>query len=247
MIRLAIRYAPLLVVALAWELVVRGGLVSRQALPPLDAVLGALADLIGSGELLQNAIASVYRAALGLGAAILVGVALGLAMATSWLARILAGPLVRIFYPMPKSALIPLMLIWFGFGDMSKIVLIFLGCLLPVIMSSYNGARGVEDRLVWSARSLGAGAREIVWDIRLPAALPEILNGIRTALAFAFILMVSSELIIARDGLGYMIGTLGDGGAYPFMFAVILTVVGLGFLADRAYGGLTRRLLRWRA
>jgi NitT/TauT family transport system permease protein len=167
-------------------------------------------------------------------------------MATSRTLRMLANPLVQIFYPMPKSALIPLMLIWFGFGDLSKVVLIFLGCLLPVIVSTYNGARGVEDRLVWSARSLGASARDIVWDVRLPAALPEILNGVRTALAFAFILMVSSELIIARDGLGYMIGMLGDGGAYPFMFAVIFTVVALGFLADRAFGGLARRLLRWR-
>jgi NitT/TauT family transport system permease protein len=244
--RVLVRYAPLLVVAAGWEIAVQGGLVSRLALPPLEAVFGALGDLIGSGELLQNGVASVYRAALGLLLAVLVGGALGLAMATSRAARIVANPLVQIFYPMPKSALIPLMLIWFGFGDLSKVVLIFLGCLLPVIVSTYNGARGVEDRLVWSARSLGASARAIVWDVRLPAALPEILNGVRTALAFAFILMVSSELIIARDGLGYMIGTLGDGGAYPFMFAVILTVVVLGFLADRAYGAAARRLLRWR-
>jgi NitT/TauT family transport system permease protein len=246
MIGVAIRYSPLLVVALAWELVLRLGLVSRLALPPLASVLGAWGELLGGGELLVNGLASVYRAALGLALAIAVGGALGLAMATSRWLRTLANPLVQIFYPMPKSALIPLMLIWFGFGDLSKVVLIFLGCLLPVIVSTYNGARGVEDRLVWSARSLGASARDIVWDVRLPAALPEILNGVRTALAFAFILMVSSELIIARDGLGYMIGLLGDGGAYPFMFAVIFTVVALGFLADRAFGALTRRLLRGR-
>jgi NitT/TauT family transport system permease protein len=246
MIGFAIRYSPLLLVAIGWELVLRLGLVSRLALPPLGSVLAAWAELLGGGELLVNGVASVYRAALGLALAILVGGALGLAMATSRVLRTLANPLVQIFYPMPKSALIPLMLIWFGFGDLSKVVLIFLGCLLPVIVSTYNGARGVEDRLVWSARSLGAGAREIVWDVRLPAALPEILNGIRTALAFAFILMVSSELIIARDGLGYLIGMLGDGGAYPFMFAVIFTVVTLGFLADRAFGALARRLLRWR-
>ena len=146
MSRLLVRYAPLLVVAAAWELVVQGGLVSRLALPPLQSVLGAWGDLIGSGELAHNAVASVYRAALGLVLAIAVGGALGLAMATSRAARIVANPLVQIFYPMPKSALIPLMLIWFGFGDLSKIVLIFLGCLLPVIVSTYNGARGVDDQ-----------------------------------------------------------------------------------------------------
>src|SRR5260221_7832028 len=185
MTRILVRYAPLLVLAAFWEIAVRGGLVSRLALPPLGAVLGAWGDLIGSGELVQNGLASVYRAMVGLAAAIGVGGALGLAMATSRVSRIVANPLVQIFYPMPKSALIPLMLIWFGFGDMSKFVLIFLGCLLPVIISTYNGARGVEDRLIWSARSLGATPPAIVWDVRLPAALPEVLNGLRTAPAFA--------------------------------------------------------------
>jgi NitT/TauT family transport system permease protein len=243
---LLLRYMPLLVVALAWEVATRTGLVSKLAVPTLAAIGAAWGALFADGELWTNGIASLYRATCGLALAVVVGAALGLAMASWRPLRTLFNPLVQIFYPMPKSALIPLMLIWFGYGDLSKIVLIFLGCLLPVIVSAYNGARGVDEKLIWSARALGAGEAQLLWEIRIPAALPELLNGIRTALAFAFILMVSSELIIARDGLGYLIGSLGDGGAYPFMFAVIFTVVALGFLADRSFDALTRRLLRWR-
>ena len=157
------------------------------------------------------------------------------------------GPIVRMFYPMPKSALIPAMALWLGFGDGSKIVLIFLGCMLPVAISAYNGARGADRTLVWSARSLGATRWRTLRDVVVPSALPEILSGIRIALATSFILLVSSELIAARRGLGYMIGVLGDGGIYDAMFAMVLTVALLGFIADRAFLMLMNRVLRWRS
>jgi ABC-type nitrate/sulfonate/bicarbonate transport system permease component len=147
---------------------------------------------------------------------------------------------------MPKSALIPVMVLWLGFGDASKIVLIFLGCLLPVALSAFNGARGVERTLIWSARSFGAGRFALIGDVILPGALPDILSGIRIALATSFVLLVSSELVAARRGLGFMIGMLGDGGVYDAMFATVLTIAVLGFLADRLYLMFTHRMLRWR-
>jgi ABC-type nitrate/sulfonate/bicarbonate transport system permease component len=159
---------------------------------------------------------------------------------------VLAGPLVELLYPMPKSALIPVTVLWLGFGDGSKILLIFLGCMLPVTLGAFNGARGADRVLIWSARSMGAGRVRVLRDVVLPSALPELLNGIRTALALAFILLVSSELIVAQQGLGYLIGFLGASGAYEGMFAVVLTVAMLGFVADRAYGVLVRRALQWR-
>ena len=157
-----------------------------------------------------------------------------------------SGPLVEMFYPMPKSALIPVTVLWLGFGDGSKILLIFLGCMLPVTIGAFNGARGSDQALVWSARSMGASRLRMLWDVVVPSALPEILNGIRTALALAFILLVSAELIVAREGLGYLIGYLGANGTYDAMFAVVLTVALLGFAADRAYQALVERLLLWR-
>jgi ABC-type nitrate/sulfonate/bicarbonate transport system permease component len=118
--------------------------------------------------------------------------------------------------------------------------------MLPVTLGAFNGARGSDQALVWSARSLGATRLRTLWDVVVPSALPELLNGIRTALALSFVLLVSSELIVSRAGLGYMIGFLGEGGVYDAMFAVVLTVAFLGFVADRVYQGLVRRVLRWR-
>ena len=126
--------------------------------------------------------------------------------------RIMFRPIVQMFYPIPKSALIPIMMIWIGFGDASKIVIIFLGCMLPVTVSAFNGARGVDVFLIWSARSLGATRGEVLREVISPAALPAILAGIRTALALSFLLLVSSEFLISRNGLGYMISNLGDAG-----------------------------------
>src|SRR5205823_11362625 len=100
------------------------------------------------------------------------------------------------------SALIPVTVLWLGFGDGSKILLIFLGCMLPVTIGAFNGARGSDQALVWSARSMGANRMRMLWDVVVPSALPELLNGIRTAVALSFILLVSSELIAAQQGLG---------------------------------------------
>src|SRR6201997_1542856 len=160
-------------------------------------------------------------------------------------ARVALEPLVEIFYPMPKSALIPVTALWLGFGDGSKILLIFLGCMLPVTLGAFNGARASDRTLVWSARSMGAGQLRMLWDVVVPSAMPELLNGIRTALALMFILLVSAELIAAREGLGYLIGFLGASGTYDAMFAVVLTVALLGFFADRVYLVVMQRMLRW--
>jgi NitT/TauT family transport system permease protein len=246
MMKTFIRYSPLLLLAIAWELAARLHLVSSDALPPLSGVVSAWIDMIKDGELVTNGVSSLYRAAAGLALAILIGATLGIVMAWWKLANVLLAPIVEIFYPLPKSALIPVTVIWLGFGDGSKILLIFLGCMLPVTIGAFNGARSSEQVLVWSARSMGASRLRMLWDVVLPSAMPELLNGIRTALALSFILLVSSELIAARHGFGYLIGFLGANGSYDAMYAVVLTVAFLGFAADRVYLVITRRTLAWR-
>ncbi|HMA72393.1 MAG TPA: ABC transporter permease [Xanthobacteraceae bacterium] len=241
-----IRYAPLLILALAWEAAARLHLVSSLALPPLTDVAQAWVELVQSGELVSNGLSSLYRTGAGLALAIVGGGALGIFMAVSRPVSAMLGPLVELFYPMPKSALIPVTVLWLGFGDGSKILLIFLGCMLPVTIGAYNGARGSDPHLLWSARSMGAQRLRVLWDVVVPSALPELLNGVRTALALSFILLVSSELIVARQGFGYLIGYLGANGSYEAMFAVVLTVAFIGFLADRIYQSVVTRVLRWR-
>ncbi len=242
----AFRYLPLVLLALVWEAVARFNIVDSQALPPLSKVAVAWFDLMRDGSLVSNGAVSLYRGSVGLLLAILIGGGLGMAMARWRLFDVFINPLVQLFYPLPKSALIPVTVIWLGFGDGSKILLIFLACMIPVTIGAYNGARGSEQVLVWSARSMGASRMRMMWDVVMPSALPELLNGIRTALALAFILIVSSELIASQQGFGYLIGYLGSTGAYEAMYAVVLTVAFLGFAADRVYQIIMQRLLQWR-
>jgi ABC-type nitrate/sulfonate/bicarbonate transport system permease component len=241
-----IRYSPLLLLAIGWELAARLELVSTTALPPLSDVIASWFDMIKDGDLVSNGISSLYRAFAGLALAIVIGGALGIVMAWWKPANVLLSPLVEIFYPLPKSALIPVTVIWLGFGDGSKILLIFLGCMLPVTVGAFNGARSSEQVLVWSARSMGASRLRMLWDVVLPSAMPELLNGARTALALSFILLVASELIVAQKGFGFLIGSFGANGSYDAMYAVVLTVAFLGFAADRIYLVITRRALAWR-
>ena len=242
-----LRYMPLALLAVAWETAARTGLVSSLALPPLSSVATAWIDLMKDGELITNGASSLWRAGAGLLLAVVLGAALGIFMAWWRPVNVLLSPLVEMFYPMPKSALIPVTVLWLGFGNGSKILLILLGCMLPVTIGAFNGARSSEQALVWSARSMGASRLRMLWDVVVPSALPELLNGIRTALALSFILLVSSELIAARQGFGYLIGFLGASGSYDAMFAVVLTVALLGFIADRLYLMLMHRALRWQS
>jgi ABC-type nitrate/sulfonate/bicarbonate transport system permease component len=240
------RYLPLVLLALLWEAAARLGIVSAADLPPLSNVIVAWFGMIKSGELLTNGAASLYRAGAGLLLAIVVGGGLGVAMAWWRPVNAILSPIVEALYPLPKSALIPVTALWLGFGDGSKILLIFLGCMIPVTIGAFNGARGCDRALIWSARSMGASRLRVLSDIVVPSALPEMLNGIRTALALSFVLLVSAELIVSREGFGYMIGFLGSAGAYDAMFAVVLTVAFLGFAADRSYQRLMSWMLLWR-
>src|SRR6201982_1546326 len=222
--RTGVRYLPRLLLALAWEAGARVNLVDTAALPPLSKVAAAWIDLIRGGELIDNGKVSLYRGSVGVLLAILGGGGLGALMGRLRLLDIFVNPLVELFYPLRKAALIPVTVLWLGFGDGSKILLNFLGCMIPVTIGAYNGARGSDHALVWSARSMGANRLRMMWDVVIPSALPELLNGIRTALALAFILLVSSELIVSQQGFGYLIGFLGSTGSYEGMYAVVLTV-----------------------
>src|SRR5438309_171424 len=227
----AMKYLPLLLLALVWEAVVQLGLVSRDLLPSLTDVARAGWKLLREGELWQNGAASLYRGGAGLAAAIVVGAALGIAMAWWRAVDAFMGPLVEALYPMPKSALIPVTVLWLGFGDSSKILLIFLGCMLPVTLGAYNGARSCEQALVWSARSLGASRLRVLWDVVVPAALPEIANGVRTVLARMWADAASGDLwhnlglTLYRALAGFAVAAIGG--------------IGLGFAV--AYN----RAMRW--
>jgi NitT/TauT family transport system permease protein len=152
---------------------------------------------------------------------------------------------MMIIYPVPKAALMPIIMLWLGVGDASKTLVIFLGVTLPVIYHSYQGARAVEERMLWSAAAMGMGPLARLTHIVLPAALPEILVGCRTGLVLALITMVTSEMITRQTGVGNILFNSLDMAQYDTVYAMIVIIGGLGFALDAAFEALRSRLVRW--
>ena len=165
----------------------------------LDAIRAIPAILSDRGDLI-NILASLRRMAIGLSLAVVLAIPLGLMMGRSRAVASFFNPLLMVIYPVPKAALMPVIMLWLGVGDVSKTLVIFLGVSLPIIYHSFQGAKAVEEKMLWSGAAMGMSAAQRMLRIVLPAALPEILTGCRTSLVLALITMVTSELIARQSG-----------------------------------------------
>jgi NitT/TauT family transport system permease protein len=239
------RVLPLVLLGLIWQAVSATKLVDPAFLPPPTRVGYALYDLLAGVELRDNLLVTLMRAAIGLALGAVAGIWLGLMMARSPVFRAYAAPIVGGTYSLPKSALIPLFILWFGIGTATTVCAVFLACLLPMIVHTFHGVASTPRVLVWGAEALGTSARNMLWRVFLPHALPDIFTGLRIALGFSFVLAISSEMIASTNGIGKLIFMYGENGAYDYMFAAIACVVVIAFLADRVMLVVTRRWLRW--
>jgi NitT/TauT family transport system permease protein len=208
-------------------------------------VATALFDLLRGSEIRDNLLVTLMRAAIGLVLGAAAGVWLGLMMARSVVFRAYVAPIVGGTYSLPKSALIPLFILWFGIGTVTTVCAVFLACLLPMIVNTFQGVASTPKVLVWGAEALGTSRRDMLLRIFLPHALPDIFTGLRIALGFSFVLAISSEMIASTNGIGKLIFMYGENGAYDYMFAAIACIVIVAFLADRFMLLVTRRRLRW--
>jgi NitT/TauT family transport system permease protein len=200
---------------------------------------------LGSAKDLGSVLASLRRMALGGLLGLLIAVPLGLAMGRSkGLARVV-NPLTALIYPVPKAALMPILMLWVGIGDLSKVLVIFMGVSLPLIYHSCQGAAQVDEKLLWSARAMGMGAGARLLRVVLPAALPEVLLGCRVALAMALINMISSEMIARQSGIGELLFNAMDMAVYADVYAVVLLISLIGLVLDFAFERLRRRLIHW--
>ena len=183
--------------------------------------------------------------AVGFALGVAFAVPIGLMMGRSRYVAAFFNPLLMVIYPVPKAALMPIIMLWLGVGDASKTLVIFLGVTLPVIYHSYQGARAVEERMLWSAAAMGMGPLARLTHIVLPAALPEILVGCRTGLVLALITMVTSEMITRQTGVGNILFNSLDMAQYDTVYAMIVIIGALGFALDAAFEALRSRLVRW--
>ncbi|HEY3791278.1 MAG TPA: ABC transporter permease [Bradyrhizobium sp.] len=210
----------------------------------LDA-LRAVPSILGDKESLINILASLRRMAIGFGVGIAFSIPLGLMMGRSRAVASFFNPLLMITYPVPKAALMPIIMLWLGVGDITKTLVIFLGVSLPVIFHSFQGAKAVEEKMLWSGAAMGLSAMQRMIRIVLPSALPEILTGCRTGLVLALITMITSEMIARQSGAGNILFNAMDMGQYDTVFAMIIIVGAMGIGFDAAFEQLRRRLVRW--
>jgi NitT/TauT family transport system permease protein len=228
---------------LAWELAAR--LLDISGLPPAGQTLRELPALLSDPEVLINILASVRRMIIGFVLALVVAAPLGLLMGRSRAVAAFFNPLLMMIYPVPKAALMPIIMLWLGVGDASKTLVIFLGVSLPVIYHSYQGARAVEEKMLWSAAAMGMSRLARLRRVVLPAALPEIFVGCRTGLVLALITMVTSEMIARQTGVGNILFNSLDMAQYETVYAMIVVIGVLGFALDAAFERLRGRLVAW--
>ena len=210
----------------------------------LDAIR-AIPSILGDKESLINILASLRRMAIGFGLAMIFSIPLGLMMGRSRIVAAFCNPLLMVIYPVPKAALMPIIMLWLGVGDIAKTLVIFLGVSLPVIYHSFQGAKAVEEKMLWSGAAMGLSAPQRMLRIVLPAALPEILTGCRTGLVLALITMITSEMIARQSGAGNILFNALDMGQYDTVYAMIIIIGAMGIGLDAAFENLRRRLVRW--
>jgi ABC-type nitrate/sulfonate/bicarbonate transport system permease component len=243
----SLRAAPLVAVVILWEAFARSHIVSDFLLPPFSGVVMRLLEDLLSGDLLTGIALTVYRALAGFALAAVFGVATGILMARVAAMRWLFDPLVSVGLPMPKIAFLPVFILWFGVFDASKILMVAFSAVFPVIVAATAAAEGVDRALLWSARSLGASRRAILWEIALPAASPQIITGLQVALPISLIVAVVAEMAMGGEGLGGTIMTEMRFADSPGVFAGIIAIAVVGSLLIRSLELIRRRVLVWQA
>jgi NitT/TauT family transport system permease protein len=244
--QLSARAAPLLAclgLLVVWQAASLA--LGNDSFPTALQAIKTVPSILGDKEALINILASLRRMAIGFGVAVAVSIPLGLLMGRSRAIAAFFNPLLMVIYPVPKAALMPIIMLWLGVGDLSKTLVIFLGVSLPVIYHSFAGARAVEEKMLWSGAAMGLSGAERLVRIVLPAALPEILTGCRTGLVLALITMITSEMIARQSGAGNILFNALDMGEYDTVFAMIIIVGAMGIGLDALFERVRARLVRW--
>ena len=235
---------PALLLAL-WQGASAGGFLSTDILPAPSDVVKAGVTLIGNGQLSDNLLVSARRAASGFLVGGGLAFALGLSNGLSRLSERLTDTTVQMIRNIPNLSLIPLVILWFGIGEESKLFLTALGVFFPVYINTFHGVRTVDAQLVEMARSYGMSSRELFLRVIFPGALPSIFVGLRYALGVMWLTLIVAETIAANSGIGYMAMQAREFMLIDVVVLAILIYAGLGKVADSTVRALERRALQW--
>jgi ABC-type nitrate/sulfonate/bicarbonate transport system permease component len=234
---------PIAAILLAWQAATSLGLVPVALLPPPATVLWRFLGALIDPGFLADAGATLLRLFSGFAVALVIGVTLGLAGATSRTFGAALRPLTRILAPVPKIALYPALILTLGFDHASKIVLVAADAVFPILLATYHGAATVEPKLIWSARAAGASRRRTVIDVVLPASLPSILTGVQVGLVVSCIVVFLAEMISSTEGLGSVLVRASRNFQTVDMFVPLIAISLLGLVLNGLLAAARRRLL----
>jgi NitT/TauT family transport system permease protein len=236
-----------LVLLAVWEAVPRLGLTDPAFLPPFSDVIAAGWQLAQSGELYDDVAASLLRALSGFLISVVLIVPLGLAV--GWYARLgdLLNQIIEVCRNTAPLALLPVFILLLGIGELSKITMVVYSCAWPLLLNTISAVKQVDPLLIKSARTMGASPQQLFRKVILPAALPTIFVGIRLASASAMLVLVASEMVGAKAGLGYLIIYSQYSFLIPQMYFGILGITVIGLTFNAVLEALERRLMRWKA
>ena len=239
------RVISVVLLLVAWEVLARSGTFTPFQLPALSAVIERIWTDAWSGDLAINTGLTLYRALVGFLICAAGGVAIGMAMSRNVFAHWFFDPIVSVGFPMPKIAFLPVVILWLGVYDASKITIIVVDAIFPVIAATVIAVQGVERELIWSARNMGASNRELLTQIVLPAALPQILTGLQVSLPLCLIVAVVAEMLMGGYGLGGAMMTSSRFADSRGVFAGIVEIAIIGYCLVKLMAILRRRLMIW--
>jgi len=239
------RVTGLIAVLVLWQVGATAGWLGTTT-PSPTAVIDAARELIGNGELAHHLGVSLTRVAKGLAIGLSVGLLLGLAAGLLRLAEDLVDAPIQSLRMLPHLALVPIFIIWFGIGETSKIALIAIGPIFPLYLNVLHGIRGVDERLVESARSCGVTRVGLIFRVILPGALPQILVGLRQALGLGWLSLVVAEQTATTSGIGFLMNDAREFLRTDVIFVVLVIYALLGLFTDLFVRLIERRALAWR-
>ncbi|HLU73021.1 MAG TPA: ABC transporter permease [Nonomuraea sp.] len=239
------RLIGLTVLLAVWQIGASRGLLGA-ATPPPTQVLEAGAELIRSGELPVHLLASLERVAKGLSLGLTAGLLLGLAAGLFKVAEDVIDAPLQALRMLPHLALVPVFIIWFGIGETAKVALITIGPIFPLYINVFHGIRGVDERIVESARSCGVRGLALVRKVMLPGALPQILVGLRQSLGVGWLSLVVAEMTATTAGIGFLVTDAKEFLRTDVVFVVLVVYALLGLTTDLAVRAIERKTLGWR-
>ena len=239
-------WAVLLAALAAWQILSATRILSPLVFPSPLQVLAGFKEAMAGGRLFDDIIASLFRVGVGLGLAALVGIPIGLWLGLKLQARAALLPGLNFLRSLSPLAWIPFAIAWFGIGDVPAMFLIFMSCVFPLALSTLNAVESIPKVYFRVAQDFGLRGGDLLWEVALPAILPQIVSALRVTTGVAWLVVVAAEMLAGRDGLGFLIWDARNGARMDLLVVGMITIGIIGVLLDRVLLRLTRwPIVRW--